>query len=258
VNGQDNSLPIEFFIQALTAQLDRAQSGMALKARLGGLPLTFAVRDISLDLRTHVEIVKSAVHIRPAGPGDKDASTLHLTLATITRPMIEENTREFAASTEPTVKEVVGDQMDEEEQRRLEWAGIHTVSQLREVQKEGGESAIERVANIPAMRLRAALERASQPIVKSVDVDASSAAGSTPLLRISGYNLTRGVTPNVRIAGEQVPVIKATEREIFVRPGAHQLSGTLEVETLPGSVVSTDLQINGNAYPKPTSEKKAA
>jgi hypothetical protein len=129
---------------------------------------------------------------------------------------------------------------------------------LREVQKEGGESAIERVANIPAMRLRAGLERASQPMGKSVDVDASSAAGSTPVLRISGYNLTRGVTPNVRIAGEQVPVINATQREIFVRPGAHQLSGTLEVETLPGSLVSTDLQINGNAYPKPTSEKKAA
>jgi hypothetical protein len=258
VNGQDNSLPIEFFIQALTAQLDRAQSGMALKARLGGLPLTFAVRDISLDLRTHVEIVKSAVHIRPAGPGDKDASTLHLTLATITRPMIEENTREFAASTEPSVKEAVGDEMDEEEQRRLEWAGIHTVSQLREVQREGGESAIERIANIPAMRLRAALEHASRPMVKSIDVDSVSSPGQSPLLRISGYNLTRGHTPNVRIAGEQVPVIKASEREIFVRPGAHQLSGTLEVETVPGSVASTDLHIDDNAYPRPTSEKKAA
>ena len=257
MNGQDSSLPIEFFIQALTAQLDRAQSGMALKARVGGLPLTFAVRDISLDLRTHVEIVKSAVHIRPAGPGDKDTSTLHLTLATITRPMIEENTREFAAPTEPTVKEVVGDQMDEEEQRRLEWAGIHTVSQLREVQKAGGESAIERIANIPALRLRAALERASQPMVKNIELDSSSAPGSNPLLRITGYNLTHGITPNVRIGGEQVPVVKANEHEIFVRPGAHQLSGMLEVETVPGIVASADLHISRNGNDKPDSEKAA-
>lgn len=252
MNGQDNSVPIEFFIQALTAQLDRAQSGMALKARVGGLPLTFAVRDIALDLRAHLEIVKSAVNIRPAGPGDKEASTLHLTLTTITRPMIEENTREFAAAPEPTIKEVMGDQVDEEEQRRLEWAGIHTVSQLRQVQDEGGESAVERVAAIPAMRLRMALERASEPIVKSIDVHPSpvpTSGETAPMLRVSGYNLKTSATPSVRIGGEAVPVVKASARELLIRPRVYPLSGTLEIETEPGRVVSADL-------PLPSSEKR--
>jgi len=49
-------VPIEQFIQALTTQLDRAQNAMALKAENLDLPLTFAVKDLSLDLRTHVEV----------------------------------------------------------------------------------------------------------------------------------------------------------------------------------------------------------
>ena len=47
MNGRDPGLPIENFIQALTSQLDRAQAALALKAR-AGLPLTFAVKDLTL------------------------------------------------------------------------------------------------------------------------------------------------------------------------------------------------------------------
>jgi len=89
--GGDNGLPIEQFIQALTTQLDHAQSAMAVKAKNLNLPLTFALKDIALDLRAHVEVVKSEVRIRPASAGDGNASTIRLALTTITRPMIEEN-----------------------------------------------------------------------------------------------------------------------------------------------------------------------
>ena len=44
-------------MQALQAQLDRAQRAMHMKAKNLNLPLTFAVKDIAIDLRTHVEIV---------------------------------------------------------------------------------------------------------------------------------------------------------------------------------------------------------
>src|SRR5262245_32628540 len=98
MNGRELSaaVPIEHFIQALTSQLDRAQTAIALKAR-AGLPLTFAVKDLRLDLRAHIEMDGSVVTIRPAGPGDSDASTLHFDLTTITRPMMEENTLSLAA-----------------------------------------------------------------------------------------------------------------------------------------------------------------
>ena len=65
----DGTLPLEHFIQAVQSQLDNAQTAMAVKARNLNLPLTFAIKDITLDLRAHVEFARSEIRIRPAGAG---------------------------------------------------------------------------------------------------------------------------------------------------------------------------------------------
>lgn len=252
MNGSESSLPIEQFIQAFQAQLDRAQSAMALKARNLNLPLTFAVKDLSIDLRAHVEVVQSQVRIRPAGPNDRDANVIHMAFTSITRPMIEENSVEtLAAPDEPTVKEALGDQLSDEEQRRLEWAGIHTIGQLRDVERRRGAAAIERVSQLPVDRLRAALQRAAQPQVTHVSTDHSPESfpepsvipgGGSPAdprpgsrLRIRGRNLLgQNRRPAVRIAGQDVPIVSATDSELVVAPLAHQFGGDLVVETDPG------------------------
>lgn len=240
----DAGLPLEQFIQALTSQLDRAQATMALKAR-AGLPLTFAVKDLSLDLRTHVEMAGSVVRIRPAGPGESEASIIHLSLTTITRPMIEENTVQLAAVDEPPLHEVLGKDISPEEQRRLEWAGIYNVAQLREVQRHGGADAIERVADIPVNRLRKALERASMPFISHV-MPLFPPDGETqgqPLLRIRGGNLYENAPPRVTIDGDRVPVVQASTQEIVVAPLLHQMAGTFEVETAPGRAARADVDL---------------
>jgi len=80
------TLRLEDFIQAVQSQLDNAQAAMALKARNANLPLTFAIKDINLDLRAHVEFSDSEIRIRPAGAGEGEASVFHLVFTTITRP----------------------------------------------------------------------------------------------------------------------------------------------------------------------------
>ncbi|HEY9227120.1 MAG TPA: hypothetical protein VIP11_10765 [Gemmatimonadaceae bacterium] len=273
-------LPIEQFIQAITSQLDRAQTALALKAR-AGIPLTFAVKDLTLDLRAHIDMTGSVVRIRPAGPGDVGGSMLRIALTTITRPTIEENTPKFAlAADEPGLREAVGDQLNEDELRRLEWAGVRTVSQLADLEQHAGSNELERVAQVPALRLRAALEQASRPFVNRVstfeppvshhDPERSEGEGSalpssegrrfellTPrdnvpatkpaLLRIDGHNLVRDVIPKVRIGGEAVPVLQATKRSLVIAPLAHQMGGTIEIETSPGVVVSHELASRGGA-----------
>ncbi|HEY6988848.1 MAG TPA: IPT/TIG domain-containing protein [Bryobacteraceae bacterium] len=256
MRDRDNGLPIEHFIQALTSQLDRAQNAMALKAR-AGLPLTFAVKELSLDLRTHVEMIDSAVRIRPAGPGEGDSSTLHLSLTTITRPMIEENTfAMISAPDEPSIRDVAGKDISEEEQRRLEWAGIHTVSQLVDLQRKSGEEAIERVAQIPVMRLRAALARAAEPSISHIMAldhpDGNGASGST-LLRVSGRNLTEDGELEVRVNGERVPVIRGNDRELVVAALPHHTAGTLSLETQSGTITKKDFRLPVAAAQEPTS-----
>jgi len=244
-NGE-RAVPIEQFIQALQTQLDRAQTAMAVKPENLDLPLTFAVKDLSLDLRTHVEIVKSEVRIRPAGPTDTEASTLHLALTTITRPMIKENAKPLSLDPdEPSLKEAVGDQLTDEEQKRLEWAGVHTVSQLRRLADTGAGKEVERVADLPIDRLRQALVRASRPFVASVESHEGPDNESTdPLLRLRGRNLMRNnLLPRVSLAGQPVNVMAANEREIVIAPRSDQLSGTLSIETEPGQIAEMSINL---------------
>ncbi|MBX3086002.1 MAG: hypothetical protein KF716_30480 [Anaerolineae bacterium] len=225
-NYDEDGLPIEEFIQALTSQLDRAQVMMAVKARVG-LPLTFAVKDITIDLRAHVNMIKNRVLIRPAGPGDAEASVIHLALTTITRPMIEENTLQLEPD-EPSLNTVLGDSLEEDDKRRLEWAGIHSVSQLRELQRVGGETVIEQVAQIPAMRLRQALQRASQPRIDAV------LPGADGALRVRGFSLTHDGTtaPQVWIGKTPAQVVSATDREVVIMPGHAPETGISEAFAL--------------------------
>ncbi len=243
MNGHEGALPIEQFIQALTTQLDHAQSAMALKANNLNLPLTFAVKDLSLDLRTHIEFVKSEVRIRPAGPGEQETSTIRLSLTTITKPMIEENAvAQQTAADDPSIKDV-GTDLTDEEQKRLEWVGVQTVSQLRRLKHTGAERAVERVADLPVDRLRRALQRASEPMVMHVLPLATATAASRPfgeppqtLMSIRGRNLTNGDAPKVTIGGEPVRVVSAREDEVVVAPLAHQLRGTLTIEAGPNGM----------------------
>jgi hypothetical protein len=229
MNGSESAVPIEDFVQALQAQLDRAQRAMHIKAKNLNLPLTFAVKDIAIDLRTHVEVVKNQVRVRPAGPGDHDASLLHLSLTTVTRPMIEENAFPMDANEErlDEVKEI-----PEEDRRKLEWAGLQTVRQLKELHEQSGTATIGRMADLPVDRLRKALQKMSQPMVSRVDAEAGESPAQK-LLRIRGENLMRRQAPKVEIEGEPVSVLSATERELLLAPKPHQFSGRLTIETEP-------------------------
>jgi hypothetical protein len=232
MNDFKTGVPIEQFIQALTTQLDRAQNAMAVKAENLDLPLTFAVKDLSLDMRTHVDVVKSEIRIRPAGPADQAASTLHLTLTTITRPMIKENAKPL--SFDPAQATLNEGDLTDEEQTRLEWAGIHTIDQLQKLSDTGKGKEVERVASLPVDRLRQALARASQPQVHRIEpygLAEGLSADGLPALRIRGKNFVRLGPPRVLISGQAVSVLKATDQELIVAPAAHQFTGNLLVET---------------------------
>jgi hypothetical protein len=95
VRSPTRGYPVEEFLQALTAQLDRAQDALALKVTGTERPLTWALKDLSIDLRVFVQIDSDsgAVLLQSAGPNEEGASTIHLSLTTITRPMVEEKRR---------------------------------------------------------------------------------------------------------------------------------------------------------------------
>lgn len=237
------TLRLEDFIQAVQSQLDNAQAAMALKARNANLPLTFAIKDVNLDLRAHVEFYDSEIRIRPAAAGEGEASVFHLVFTTITRPAIEENARAFADEPDDQSLDDI-EELSHEDRKRLEWAGVRTVRQLQEVEDSNRVSAIGRITNLPVDRLRKALSRVSAPLVQRVEPIASDSAENPHLVRVTGRNLVRpGLFPQVRIGNRPVSILSSNAGELVIAPGEDQWVGELTVENSPqrATAMSFDL-----------------
>lgn len=247
---RDVTLRLEDFIQAVQSQLDNAQAAMAVKARNLDLPLTFAIKDINLDLRAHVEFTDSEIRIRPAGAGEKEASVFHLVFTAITRPAIEENSISFSADPDDQPLEELGDELTTDERKRLEWAGVRTVKQFQEAEERGAVHTIGRVTNLPIDRLRKALERASTPLVQRVEPVVRGDDGSgtePPLLRVTGRNLVRnGTFPQVRIGNRPVSILKSAPSELLLAPDDDQWAGELSLRSAP--TLSTAMSFDLDAF----------
>lgn len=248
---QESGVPFDMFIQALTEQLDKAQAAMALKARVGKLPLTFAVKEVSLDLRAFVSMVDDDVFLRPAGPGDSEASTVKLALTTITKPMIEENAVDFHPEDPKfSLREALGgDREGEEIQRRLERIGVRNVQQLTELRKTAGTDVIARLARLPVNRLQQALMAAAVPRVARVErkqAKSDAAVGSASAqVRLHAPLVRPGLLPLVRAAGVPVPVVDIGNGEMVLAPLASQLGAEAEIDFGEGQVAHLHLAEGG-------------
>lgn len=246
--SRDANLRLEDFIQAVQSQLDNAQAAMAIKARNLDLPLTFAIKDINLDLRAHVEFTDSEIRIRPAAAGEKEASVFHLVFTVITRPAIEENAVTLSTDPDDQSLEELGDELTTDERKRLEWAGVRTIKQFQDAEERGAVQTIGRVTNLPVTRLRKALERASMPLVQRVEpvLPAGDGDGTEPpLLRVTGRNLVRGGTfPQVRIDNRPVSILRSAPGELLLAPDDDQWVGELSLRPAPAlsTAMSFDLQ----------------
>lgn len=250
---RDATLRLEDFIQAVQSQLDNAQAAMTIKARNLDLPLTFAIKDINLDLRAHVEFTNSEIRIRPAAAGEKEASVFHLVFTAITRPAIEENAISLSTDPDDQSLDELGDELTTDERKRLEWAGVRTIKQFQQAEERGAVHTIGRVTNLPVERLRQALERASTPSIDLIEPIPPSAEGDRelpPLLRVTGRNLVRkGASPQVRIADRPISVLRSAPTELLLAPDDDQWAGELALG--PSTAVSAAMAFDLTAF-RPT------
>lgn len=253
-----SAVALEDFIQAVQSQLDTAQARMTLKAQNDRLPLTFAIRDISMDLKAHVEMQRGEVHIRPAGSTDGDASVLHLVFAAITKPMIEENAVSFAVEDKDDVPlDELGDTLDEDERRRLAMIGVRTVSKLDEIQRRGIGRSVGRITNLPVDKLQSVLARAARPMVDEIGSEevATERAGPRRRLRLRGRNLLmNGKPPRVSIDGKPVDIVQAAERELVLAPAPDQFAGQMSLAH--DNRASTELWFDQSSPPSSPGERQ--
>jgi hypothetical protein len=237
---RDAGVPFDLLIQALTEQLDKAQASMAIKARVGKLPLTFAVKDVSIDLRAFVQVIDDDIYVRPAGPGESEASTIKLALTTITKSMVDENAVDFAAEDPQfSLKQALGDRISDSEQRQLERIGVRTITQLNELKQTAGADVIARLSRMPVNRLQQALMQAAAPRVTRVEK--SSSGEDDTRVHVSAPALRLGRLPLVRAAGASVPVVAAHDGQLVLAPLASQLGCEAEVDFGDGEIAHVHL-----------------
>ena len=148
------SLPIEDFLEAVTAQLDKTQDALRLKAV--NRPLTFALKDFSIDLNVFIEMNEQGdILFRPSGPNETGASAVQVGFTTITRPMIEENTVSLELTQRPSLEEVG---LRPGERSRLGRLGVRNAAQLRKLEASAGNNTMSRLSGVNLDRLRQALQ----------------------------------------------------------------------------------------------------
>jgi len=283
----DDAVLVEDFLEAIATQLDRAQDGLAFKAV--NRPLTYAIKDFSLQLQAFVEVDEDGnVRIRSSGPNEVGASMMTIGFTTITRPMIQENTIALSASKGPTLDDAG---FSPAERRRLERLGVRNTNQLRRLGSSTGASVVSRLSQVPVDRLRAALQL-DRPAVKSVQSitpghtngGATSGGGNGtshpappagpslvekvrqgPMrirvapgashLEVIGSSLAGDdLAPNVRLDGEPVAIAEHDWDRIVVPVPLAMTSGLLEVELPDGEVTAYELVRDGDAAETPAAD----
>jgi hypothetical protein len=260
-----NGFPVEDFLQAITSQLDRTQDSLRLKSV--NRPLTYAIRDFSMELKVFVELSPDGrVMFRPSASDDTGASVVHIGFTTVNRTMIEENTVSLSAVKSPSLDELG---LDEAERRQLEKLGVRNAAQLDQLKATTGENTVARYSGLPVSRLRQALAQ-SRPAIRTVTPIQPNAAPAQPITVAEPVtpptNGSGGTTDQVRIppltrrlvlAGPRLDDVtrKATLRgnPLEVRPvaggvevdlGDHTTSGTLELDLGDEGAVALDLEFD--------------
>lgn len=262
----DQSFRVEDFLEAITSQLDRTQDSLRLKAV--NRPLTYAIRDFSLDMKVFVELDdEGQVRFRSSGSDDTGASTVTIGFTTITRPMIEENTVSLSEVQGPSLEDIG---LAPHERRSLEKIGVRNAGQLKRLNSSSGEDAVSKFANLPVNRLRAALQR-SRPTVDRVDAESRGTSptehpispadrrsvrvpAGTRRLRLGGNNLgdlQRSGTAS--LDGRPVPIVSSAGDHLVVDLGGLEPAGLLTVDA-EGETLSFQLSHDAIDEPPQRSE----
>lgn len=258
----DLSFRVEDFLEAITSQLDRTQDLLRLKAV--NRPLTYAIRDFSLDMKVFVELDDEGhVRFRSSGANEMGASSVTIGFTTITRPMIEENTVSLSEVQGPSLEDLG---LAPEERRSLEKVGVRNAGQLKRLNSSSGEDALAKFSNLPVNRLRAALQQ-SRPTVDRVEpADGHRQNGAadqpsrsersvqvprgTRRLRLDGANLSDlHRVGTASLDGSPVPIVRSAHDHIVVDLGGLEPSGRLVVDA-DGDVLA--FQLSTDADDRPT------
>lgn len=238
VKEQNTSWKLESFLDSLIIELDKARETLAVKAI--NKPLTYAVKDISLDLQLFPTYDGDNVKFITAQAGQAGASKVSIQLGSITDQQVRETSRVPVSKNDITIDAIDG--IDDSTRKSLKKIGVNSVKDIEKMEKKNVDiekiSTGEGNAGINYKNLSGLIEKTRRaknpPIVTRISVTKSV---DGPELSLYGKNLAvqQSFSP-VAVINDQLTevvssephVVKLKLRKETFKPGDNQVILTLD------------------------------
>jgi hypothetical protein len=120
---------LQTFVDALVYELDRARTTLSVKGI--NSPLSYAVKDMDVELQVFPEYDGDDVKFTLAGSGQSSSSKIAFTLGSITDRQIRESSKEPAKDDDMNIDEL---ELDNDVKKDLRKLGVDTVKDINRIQ----------------------------------------------------------------------------------------------------------------------------
>jgi hypothetical protein len=211
---------LQTFVDALVYELDRARTTLSVKGI--NSPLSYAVKDMDVELQVFPEYDGDDVKFTLAGSGQSSSSKIAFTLGSITDRQIRESSKEPAKDDDMNIDEL---ELDNDVKKDLRKLGVDTVKDINRIQDNNINirSAMNNT-NINfgelANKIRAAKEKnrrtTSPPYIRKTSLSKSM---DNELVQIQGDNLHifSNYKPKAFVNKQEVEILSHTENIIELK-----------------------------------------
>ncbi|MBS3913271.1 MAG: hypothetical protein KG003_02140 [Bacteroidetes bacterium] len=206
---------LEDFVDSLVVELDKTRETLAVKAI--NKPLSYSVKDLSLDLNTFPTYDGDKVTFITAQPGQQGSSKLTLQLGSITDQQVRATSKPVALNSETKIDEI---DVDAKTKKQLRKIGVNSVEDLKMIEDKNVDVKKATDNNVDYKSLANLIQKNKRsktpPVVKSVSMSLENP--KQPQMIVKGLNLSTSSTfkPVAVINNQLAEVITSNAQEITI------------------------------------------
>lgn len=131
MDGQNTAWHLEDFVDSLVVELDKTRETLAVKAI--NKPLSYTVKDLSLDLNIFPSYDGDKVRFLTAQPGQSGASKVTIQLGSITDQQVRATSKPPPAKSDINIDDIPVDDATRKQLRKL---GVSSVGDLQQIEQK--------------------------------------------------------------------------------------------------------------------------
>lgn len=223
MKAENKSWNLESFVDALVVELDRTRETLAVKSI--NKPVTYTVKDMSLDLQIFPTYSGDEIRFTTAQAGENGSSKVVIQLASITDQQVRSTTKRIASKDDIKLENMAD--LDDDTKKSLRKIGVTSLKDLEEVEKRNVDVEKAAPGKINYTNLANVIQKTKRnttpPKVKKVSL---SMSGDEPVLILQGENLSvgSGFEPVAVINDRLARVIKHGTDEVQIALEKEHLS----------------------------------